>query len=25
MNVDTYGARFGFAAAAADIENRQNI
>jgi len=25
MNVDTYGARFGFAAAAADVENRQNI
>lgn len=25
MNVDTYGARFGFAATAADIENRQNI
>jgi hypothetical protein len=25
MNVDTYSARFGFTAAAADIENRQNI
>ncbi len=25
MNVDTYRSRFGFAAAAADIENRQNI